>query len=105
MSTTCTAACTTFFDFDISASASSRLSGTWATPTFGSFVAKAYGRGEGATAGEGVVEGGLARVGEADEAEAFHAGREGYGEPRASKASPLRRCTVHSSIAAAPMAR
>ena len=41
MSTTCTLACTVFFVLDISARASRRRSGTWATPMFGSFVAKA----------------------------------------------------------------
>ena len=39
MSTTWIAACTTFCDFDISASRSSRESGTLATPMFGSLVA------------------------------------------------------------------
>src|SRR6188768_2118195 len=43
MSTTCTAACTTFFDFDITARRSRRSSGTLATPMFGSLVANAYG--------------------------------------------------------------
>ena len=43
MSTTCTAAWTTLRLFDISASASRRWSGTLATPTLGSLVAKAYG--------------------------------------------------------------
>ncbi len=41
MSTTSTAACTTFFDLDITASRSSRSSGTLATPMLGSLVAKA----------------------------------------------------------------
>ena len=43
MSTNCTAAWTTFWLLDISASRSSRSSGTLATPTFGSLVANAYG--------------------------------------------------------------
>src|SRR5688500_10897980 len=37
------AACTTFFDFDITARASRRWSGTFARPTFGSLVANGYG--------------------------------------------------------------
>ena len=41
MSTTCTAAWTTLRDFDIAASWSRRVSGTLATPMFGSLVAKA----------------------------------------------------------------
>src|SRR6188768_3215545 len=43
MSTTCTEAWTTFFDFDIAARRSRRSSGTLATPMFGSFVANGYG--------------------------------------------------------------
>ncbi len=43
MSTTWTAAWTTFLDFDIAARRSSRSSGTLATPMFGSFVANGYG--------------------------------------------------------------
>jgi len=39
MSTTSTVACTTFFDSDMAASASSRGSSTRATPMLGSFVA------------------------------------------------------------------
>src|SRR5688572_4629967 len=43
MSMNSQAAWTTFFDFDISASASRRASGTLARPTFGSLVANGYG--------------------------------------------------------------
>ena len=43
MSTNCTAAGTTFLEALISARASRRWSGTLATPTLGSVVAKAYG--------------------------------------------------------------
>jgi len=41
MSTNCTVAGTTFFDWLISASRVRRRSGTFAMPTLGSFVAKA----------------------------------------------------------------
>src|SRR3954454_23411646 len=43
MSMNSQAAWTTFFDLDISARASSRGSGTFARPTFGSLVANGYG--------------------------------------------------------------
>src|SRR5690349_6433153 len=43
MSMNSQAAWTTFFDFDITASRSSRSSGTLARPTFGSLVANGYG--------------------------------------------------------------
>ena len=59
----------------ISASASSRASGTDATPTLVSVVEYGMGGHRRVATREGVVQGGLARVGEADEAEAFHADR------------------------------
>ena len=81
MSTNCTVAGTTFLLLLISASASRRGSGTRAMPTLGSVVAKAYGRGQGATAREGVVQRRLACVGETDEPEPLH-GRQGTGPTR-----------------------
>ena len=62
---------------DMAARSSRRWSGTLDTPTLGSLVAKAYGRGQRAGVGQGVEERRLAGVGQADEAEAFHVGR-GY---------------------------
>ena len=56
----------------ISARRSSRSSGTLATPDVGVLGGEGVGRGQRRAAREGVVERGLARVGEPDEPEAFH---------------------------------
>ena len=65
---------TTLRLFDIAARASSRRSGTLATPTLGSRVAKAYGAASAPPPGQGVVQRRLARVGQPDEPEPFHLG-------------------------------
>ena len=84
MSTTCTAAWTTLFDFRHRGQPVEALVGHLGDADVRVLGGERVRRGERAAAGEGVVQRALARVGEADQAEAFHAaveatGRRGYG--------------------------
>ena len=78
MSTTCTAAWTTFFDFDISRQPVEPVVGDLGDADVRVLRRERVRRGEGAAAREGVVQRGLAGVGEADQPEAFHERPPGY---------------------------
>ena len=71
---------TSFFEFDILPSRSTRSSGTCAMPTVVSVVENGCGGDDRRRAGERVEQARLAAVGEADEAETFHAA-EATGAP------------------------
>ena len=72
MSTTCTAACTTFFDLRHRRQGVEAVVGHLGDADVGVLGGEGVGRGERAAASEGVEERRLPGVGEADEAEAFH---------------------------------
>ena len=86
MSTNCTAACTTFFDLRHRGQPVEAVVGHLGDADVRVLGGEGVRRGERAAAGEGVVQRGLARVGEADQAEAFHS--EGVRLPRTLSARP-----------------
>ena len=112
MSTTCTAAWTTLRLLDISASRSRRWSGTLATPTFGSLVAKAYGAASAPPPVSALYSDDLPALGRPTSPNRSIPNWRGYGvewsgvaPARSSRAAPVMRCTVHSSMPVAPRAR
>ena len=72
MSTNCTLAGTTFFELAHLGQAVEAVVGHLGHADVGVLGGEGVGRGQRAAAGQGVVERGLAGVGEADEPEAFH---------------------------------
>ena len=75
MSTSSTVACTTFFDFDISAERVEAVVGDRAMPTLVSVVEKGWGATSSGAAGEGVEQGRLARIRQPHDAQALHWGQ------------------------------
>ncbi len=80
MSTNSTVACTTLRLALITASSSTRWSGTWATPTVVSVVENGMGGDDGGPAGEGVEEARLARVRQPHDAQSFHRSKATRGD-------------------------
>ena len=101
MSTTCTAACTTLRLLRHRGQPVEALVGHLGDADVGVLGGEGVRRGERAAAGEGVVQRALARVGEADQAEAFHDGAQATADrPRPSSAAarsvPIGRRTAWS---------